>query len=131
MFASPSQVTGRALPTALVAVAAGGALGATLRWVVGEMYDVVPGAWPWPTFAANVVGCLLIGIATIRIERGTLTWDAVVTGLLGGFTTMSTFAVELNDLVDLDRSATAVGYGAATLAAGAGAVAVGAALARQ
>ncbi len=129
LFASPSQVTGRALPAALFAVATGGAVGATLRWALGETSDVAVGSWPWPTFVANVVGCLLIGVAAIRLERGTLWWDAVVTGLLGGFTTMSSFAVELNNMVDLERTTLAIGYGATTLAAGIAAVAVGTALA--
>ncbi len=109
----------------MVAVAAGGSIGATARWAVGWTYDVNPGAWPWPTLAVNIVGCLLIGVAARRLERGSLRWDAIVTGLLGGFTTMSSFAVELNDMVDLDRTGSAVAYGSVTLAAGAAAVTIG------
>jgi CrcB protein len=109
----------------MAAVAVGGSIGTTGRWAIGTTYHVVPGDWPWPTLAVNVLGCLLIGIASRRLERGSLRWDAIVTGLLGGFTTMSSFAVELNDMVDLNRTGSAVAYAAAMLAAGAAAVALG------
>jgi len=109
----------------LAAVALGGAIGATLRWFVGSIQDIDPGRWPWPTLFVNVVGCLLIGVAVNRIERRSLRWDAIVTGLLGGFTTMSSFAIELNDMVDLGRPGTAIAYGGATLASAAAALAVG------
>lgn len=109
----------------MAAVAAGGSIGATARWAVGTTFDIPAGGWPWPTLIVNVVGCLLIGFAAAHIERGSLRWDTVVTGLLGGFTTMSSFAVELNTMVDMGRTGTAVAYGAVTLVAGVGAVAVG------
>lgn len=70
----------------------------------------------------NVFGCLAIGVAANRLERGSLQWDAIITGLLGGFTTMSSFAVELNDFVDLDRTGTAIAYGGVTIASCAAAV---------
>jgi CrcB protein len=109
----------------MVAVALGGSIGASGRWAIGSTYDVTPGGWPWPTLVVNIVGCLLIGVASRRLKRGSLRWDVIVTGLLGGFTTMSSFAVELNDMVDLDRTGTAVVYGAVTLMAGAAAVSLG------
>lgn len=119
LFPTSSQVAGRLLPEAVALVALGGSLGATGRWAIGTLFDTEPGVWPWPTFIVNVIGCALIGLAVGRIERGSLPWDFGVTGLLGGFTTMSSFAVELNDLVDADRSSMAVVYGAVTLASGA------------
>jgi CrcB protein len=87
--------------------------------------DHGPGAFPWGTLVVNVVGCLLIGVAASRIERSTPLWSFTVTGLLGGFTTMSAFAVELNDLVDADRSVLAAVYLSITLTAGAVAFLVG------
>ncbi len=125
LFPSSDQIEGRGLPRAILAVATGGALGATLRWAIGTMFVGEAGAWPWPTLVVNVLGCLAIGAAANRFERGSLRWDGIVTGLLGGFTTMSSFAVELNDFVDLERTGVAVAYGAATLACGAAAVALG------
>lgn len=130
MFPSDAQIEGRDLPRAIAAVAVGGATGASLRWLVGGWFDISPGSWPWPTFIVNVLGCLAIGVAAQRIERGSLRWDGLVTGLLGGFTTMSSFAVELNGLVDADRTALAIAYGAATLVGGLSAVAGASALAR-
>jgi CrcB protein len=109
----------------MAAVAVGGSIGATGRWAIRSTYDVVPGDWPWPTLVVNIIGCLLIGVASRRLERGSLRWNAIITGLHGGFTTMSSFAVELNDMVDLDRTGSAVAYGAVTLGAGAAAVTLG------
>jgi CrcB protein len=122
LFPSSAQIEGHGLPRAIVAVAVGGAVGATLRWAVRTSFDAEPGSWPWATLIVNVIGCLAIGVAVNRLERGSLRWDGIVTGLLGGFTTMSSFAVELNDFVDRDLTGTAVAYGGATVASCAAAV---------
>lgn len=100
------------------AAAVGGAIGATARWAVGTVGDHAPGSWPWATLIVNVVGCLLIGVAATWLARSTLGWAFAVTGVLGGFTTFSALAVELNDLADADRPALAFAYGGTTLAAG-------------
>jgi CrcB protein len=80
-----------------------------------------PVVWPWHTLIVNLVGCVLIGIAARRVQRGSLHWDFAVTGVLGGFTTMSAFAVELNAMVDTERTSLAVIYAVVTIAAGVGA----------
>lgn len=113
--------TGAMHPRMLGAVAVGGAAGASARWGVAELVRALgdthpPDAFPWATFAVNVLGSLCIGIAAARLVRGTRRWAFVVTGVLGGFTTMSAFAVELNDLADANRNGTAVVYTTATLA---------------
>ena len=113
-------------PLVLGAIAAGGAIGATGRWGVAELFDAagtphVPGTWPWATLVVNVLGCLLIGLAARTLSAGTVAWAFGVTGVLGGFTTFSALAVELNDLADAERLPVAVLYGAVTLAAGVGA----------
>lgn len=113
----------------LLAVAAGGAVGATGRWFVAWALSAAgsshqPGTWPWATLVVNVVGCVAIGFAARTVVRGTQAWAFVVTGVLGGFTTFSALAVELNDLADADRMSLAVLYGALTLAAGVGATAI-------
>jgi fluoride exporter len=54
-----------------------------------------------------------------------VSWAFVVTGVLGGFTTFSAFAVELNELAEADRMSMAVVYGALTLGAGVGATVIG------
>lgn len=113
----------------LIAVAVGGATGATARWTVfaglARFDPVAETDWPWALLVVNVVGALLIGVAAGRLDRDTVAWSFVATGVLGGFTTFSVLAVELNDLAEQDRLVVAVVYGAVTLAAGAVAVAFG------
>jgi CrcB protein len=128
LFPSARQIEGRQLPQTVAVVAIGGATGASLRWAVGTLFHIEAGSWPWPTLIVNVLGCLAIGGAANRIERGSLRWGAIVTGLLGGFTTMSSFAVELNDLVDLDQTGRAATYGAVTVIGCAAAVAFASAI---
>ena len=87
----------------------GGAIGTSIRWSVAWAFDTMgsghePGTWPWATLTVNLVGCLLIGFAARSVVRGTTAWAFVATGVLGGFTTFSALAVELNDLADADRS---------------------------
>ena len=113
-------------PRVTAAIALGGAVGATARWAVAEIADAVgtshvPGTWPWATLTVNIVGCLLIGLAARNLARETVAWAFVVTGVLGGFTTFSALAVELNDFADADRLPMAVLYGGVTLAVGVGA----------
>jgi fluoride exporter len=110
-------------PPVLVAVALGGAIGASGRWAVARGADAAgwndaAGGWPWATLIVNVVGALLIGLAARSVVRDTTAWAFTVTGVLGGFTTFSTLAIELNDLADADRLSLAVAYGAVTLIAG-------------
>ena len=124
LFPTDTQMAGRLLPEAVALVAVGGATGAVARWAIGTMIDTPPGVWPWPTLIVNLVGCALIGFAARRVQRGSLQWDFAVTGVLGGFTTMSAFAVELNAMVDAERTSLAVAYAVVTIAAGVGATLV-------
>ena len=82
----------------IAAVAAGGAVGATARYAVGLLaVRWHPEAAPLGTFAVNAAGCLLIGAAVTLVERSTLPPSLglfLITGLLGGLTTFSTFAYE-------------------------------------
>ncbi|GAB7049261.1 fluoride efflux transporter FluC [Catenuloplanes indicus] len=104
------------------AVAAGGALGAAARYAATA---AAPG--PWTTVAINVAGCLAMGAFLARIEDrpGThpLLRPFVATGVLGGFTTFSAFAVQTLGLGD--RPLLAAGYLAATVAGSLGAVRLG------
>ncbi|MEL6890665.1 MAG: CrcB family protein [Actinomycetota bacterium] len=102
------------------AVAVGSAIGAGGRWAVARGLDVgaaASGAFPWHTLGVNVLGCLVIGIAAIRVATRVAS-GFVVTGLLGGFTTMSAVAVEANDLADADRLDLAALYVLASVVAG-------------
>lgn len=106
------------LPT-IGAVAVGGAIGAAARWVLAaQLFPDLSDGFPWVIFGVNVVGCFLIGLVSTRVPRGSLTWSFLATGVLGGFTTMSSFAVVLNDLANDGRTGTAIVYALATLASG-------------
>lgn len=114
---------------ARLAIAAGGAVGAALRWVAVQSAGPVSG-FPWPVFTLNVAGSLALGWAMARGHRSRehLWWrDAVGIGFCGGLTTFSTFAVEAADLITDERLGLAVTYAAASLVAAVGAVLVGAA----
>lgn len=86
--------------TRLLAVGAGGFLGAVARYLVGLGLHRLPGAahFPYGTLAANVLGCLAIGYAGGLVEaREVLGPQArlfLIVGVLGGFTTFSTFGFE-------------------------------------
>ncbi|CAM5231891.1 MULTISPECIES: fluoride efflux transporter CrcB [Streptomyces] len=102
-------------------VAAGGALGATARYALALWWPVQPGGFPWATFWTNVVGCAVIGVFMVII---TDVWAAhrlvrpfFGTGVLGGFTTFSTYAVDIRRLVDDGHPRTGLAYLAATLVA--------------
>ena len=81
-------------------VGAGGFLGAVLRYLVGGwVHNVLDNAWfPYGTLVVNVVGCLLIGflagLAENRFVFGAETRLFLFIGILGGFTTFSSFAYE-------------------------------------
>jgi len=83
-----------------IAVAIGGALGSTARhWVNLELAHRLERSVPWATFLVNVVGCLVIGALAGRIASGRLHLTAaqrtfVFVGVLGGFTTFSTFGLD-------------------------------------
>ncbi len=87
----------QALPLAQVAaVAAGASLGALLRWRTGLWLDAHWHGIPLGTLAVNCVGGLAIGFAIVWFGRhpNELLRLLVVTGLLGGLTTFSTFSAE-------------------------------------
>lgn len=106
---------------AAILVMAGGAAGAASRWSVHELLPTEAGRFPWGTFAVNVVGCLLVGLAARRIARDSDLWAGLVVGVLGGLTTFSAFAVETRVLIADERPLTALAYVAATVVAGIGA----------
>ncbi len=102
----------------LAAVAAGGVLGAEARFGLGVLLPHAPGAWPWATLLVNASGCVLIGVLMVLLtERAgahPLARPFLGVGVLGGYTTFSTYAVEVLQLHDGGRTAEALGYLAAT-----------------
>jgi CrcB protein len=119
----------------LVAIALGAALGANLRyglatWAVRRL----GAAWPYGTFLVNVLGCLVIGILlTLTATRLSLSEPLrlfLVTGLLGGFTTFSTFGYESFTLITRGDWLGAGLYIGGSVIVGLAAVFLGASLAR-
>lgn len=117
--------------TDLLLVAAGGAVGAVLRYAVDT---AAPDSLvPWPTLAINVVGAFALGLlpALAVVRRSRRAALAVGPGLLGGFTTVSAWAGQVRHLADSGHVDLAGLHLALTLAAGLGAAALGQRLAHR
>ena len=108
------------LSTALQ-VALGGAIGATLRWALGLGFLRVlgPTAFPLPILTANVLGSTAMGaLAVIAARAGPMPLGPfLMTGLLGGFTTFSTFSLETMTLIERGQPALALAYVALSVGA--------------
>lgn len=108
------------------AVALGGAIGAAARYGIGHAWPAGAGSFPWATFTINIAGCALIGaLMVLATELGPahrLVRPFAGTGLLGGFTTFSAYAVEIEILVDVGAARTALLYLIATPVAAVAAV---------
>lgn len=89
-----------ARPRLLLAVAAGGAVGAVLRHLAGEAAPDGAG-FPWTTFGVNLAGsALLAALGLLPLVRRSATWAAALgPGLLGGFTTFSTTSDQGRELL--------------------------------
>ena len=98
--------------TATILVGLGGFAGATARWglstAIKSTLDV--SAFPYPTFIINLLGCLTIGIAYSLLEHNEALKLLLVVGFLGGFTTFSTFGLEIFSLIRLQSVTTAALY---------------------
>ncbi len=109
-------------PDVLVAIAIGGFLGSLGRYELGLTWAAAPGHLPWATFTVNTSGAFLLGlILTILVDRiRPPRWARpfLGVGLLGGWTTMSTFAVESDLLVKGGYVGMAVVYVAMTVVVG-------------
>jgi CrcB protein len=105
----------------LAAIYVGGVLGALARVGLAQATPHGPGGWPWGTFAANVVGALLLGYFFARLRdhpEDSLAHPFLTTGICGTLTTFSTLQLELFEMVDAGHVGLAAGYILATLAAG-------------
>ncbi|MDT0200313.1 CrcB family protein [Nocardioides sp. AE5] len=103
--------------TVLGAVALGGALGALARHGAATLWPTGGGDFPWTTTLVNVIGCALTGIVLVLVlERAPerpahpLAKPFLATGFLGGFTTFSAYAVEVERLFSGGHAASAVAY---------------------
>jgi fluoride exporter len=130
---SPFDTARRSRPAAswpvLGVVSAGGVAGALARYGLGVAFPPAPGGFPWATFGGNVSGCLLIGVLMVLVAE---VWPTrrllrpfLGTGLLGGYTTFSTYIVDIQHLLGAGAARTALVYLAGTLLAALAAVYAG------
>lgn len=106
--AIPNRLAARlpASPSLLLLIVAGASVGTALRSWLEAVFAPAPGAWPWVTFWINLVGSFALGVllealAATGPDQG---WRrrvrlGVGTGMLGGFTTYSTFSLEVVALI--------------------------------
>ncbi|WP_298194268.1 CrcB family protein [Novosphingobium sp.] len=126
-----------------LAVAAGGALGAWLRYQTSRLFLAVIGpyaatAFPWATLTVNVLGSAAMGLLVGWLARhgassggGGEAWRLLLgVGVLGGYTTFSSFALEFAVFVERGQLGLAMGYVAISLVAGFAAIFGGLWLAR-
>jgi CrcB protein len=130
----PQHPTHLAWDVGLV-IALGGALGSLGRWSLDQLLPPRPDAFPWSTFVENVLGSLLVGLTMVWLHDvrrpGRYAHPFVVVGILGGFTTFSTYAGQGRELLAAGHLAVAGAYLAASVVAGLAAVVIGVAAARR
>ncbi|MEC3958368.1 fluoride efflux transporter CrcB [Nocardia sp. CDC153] len=103
----------------LAVISVGGAIGALARYGLAQLWPTPAGGFPWATFITNVIGCFLIGILMVAVTE---IWVAhplvrpfLGVGILGGFTTFSTYANDTRALLRPDTIVTAFVYFGVTL----------------
>ncbi|GAA1189542.1 CrcB family protein [Pseudonocardia alaniniphila] len=98
----------------LGAIAVGGVIGAEARYGIGLAWPHGPSGWPWATLLINLSGCLLIGVLMVVItelvEPHRLARPFLGVGILGGYTTFSTYTVDAISLADGARPGLALAY---------------------
>jgi fluoride exporter len=107
----------------IVGVALGGAFGASVRYLLDRFIEQhTESVFPWSTFAINVTGCFVIGVVVEQLvdRHDVPAWIRVgiVVGVIGGYTTFSTFSQEIFSLLESNDVAIAVAYGGASVTIG-------------
>lgn len=138
---SPARPGGGVLrrsPVLAVVIFVGGACGTLVRAALESAAPAVSGGVPWTTLVINVVGSLLLGLLLESLNRTGPDegWRRTArlglgTGVLGGFTTYSTFAVETVARLTPQTMAVGLSYAVGTVVLGIAAAAVGYRLARR
>ncbi|HEX7876414.1 MAG TPA: fluoride efflux transporter CrcB [Sphingobium sp.] len=122
----------------ILLVMGGGAIGALARYQLGRFAGhVMPGAlWPWGTFAANVLGGFAMGLLAGWLARfstgsGEPVRLLLAVGVLGGFTTFSSFSLEMVLMIERGQLGMAMGYAVFSVIAAVGALVGGLSLMRS
>jgi CrcB protein len=113
-----------------LAVAGGGAMGATMRYAVGRVTARLVGTgFPWATLFVNVVGSFAMGLLIVWLMSRQQSSEALraflAVGVLGAFTTFSTFSLDVVTLFERKAYAAAGGYLAASVAFSIGGLVLG------
>jgi fluoride exporter len=115
----PSPLRGQGAVLAVVSI--GGAIGACARYGAALLWATPHDAFPWTTLTVNAVGCAVIGVFMVVITEARpvhrLVRPFFGTGVLGGFTTFSTYAVDAQRLLTHRQVEYALVYLAATAVA--------------
>jgi len=115
-------MTQRAQPDVLAAIALGGIVGATARYELAQALPTSPGTFPWATFWTNMSGSLALGFLLVlllhRTRQHRLLRPFLATGILGAFTTMSTYLVETAVLIKDGHATVGVTYALASVVVG-------------
>ncbi|WHO38662.1 fluoride efflux transporter CrcB [Sphingobium sp. AP49] len=103
--------------TNIFLVMGGGAMGSLLRYQLGRFAGLMaPGAaWPWGTFAANLIGGFAMGLLAGWLARGSAVSGEPMrlllgVGLMGGFTTFSSFSLETMLMIERGQIGMALAY---------------------
>ena len=119
----------------LAAIFAGGCIGALARAALAQGLPVRPDAWPWATFAVNILGALLLGYLITRLQErlppSMYRRAFLGTGFCGALTTFSTLMVELLRMIEGSHWTLALGYAAASVCCGLAAIFVSTKLVRR
>jgi CrcB protein len=119
----------------IAAIFVGGALGTLARATLAEAFPHAATAWPWPTFAVNIVAAFLLGYFVTRLQErlplSSYRRPLLGTGVCGGLSTFSTMEVEILKMLSAHAYGLAAGYAAASIAAGYAAIHLATAIVRR
>ncbi|MGX5207669.1 fluoride efflux transporter CrcB [Streptomyces violaceus] len=114
----PRPPSWRVQAPVVTVVAVGGGAGAATRYAASLWWPAPADGFPWTTLWVNVAGCAVIGVFMVIITEIRAVHPLVRpffgTGFLGGFTTFSTYAVDIQKMIDRGHAGTGLAYLAAT-----------------
>ncbi len=97
--------------TGIIAIAVGGSIGAVCRWLIAEYLRVPEGGFPYAITVVNVLGSFALGIFVGAELGAAVPFDTatVTAGILGGFTTFSTWMVDIDEAESTSMTLAVVG----------------------